>query len=64
MPHKKRCINDVFTPRGAYLGTRVMIDGRPGLHYKAASKTDDMTPETVVECITGARVKKIEYEDG
>lgn len=63
MGHKKRSINDVITPNGAYLGTRIMINGSPGLHYKAANRTDDMTPEVVVECITGAKVKRIEYDN-
>ena len=63
MAHKARAINDIMTPRGAFLGTRIMIKGSPGLHYKAANRTDDMTPEQVVECITGAKVKKIEYDN-
>lgn len=63
MGHKVREFSDIITPQGAFLGKRIMINGSPGIHYKAAKRTDDMKPEQVVECITGAKVKKIEYEN-
>lgn len=47
MGHKVREFSDIITPKGVFLGKR----------------TDDMTPEQVVDCITGAKVKKIEYEN-
>ena len=53
--------NKVKTPNGATLGERIMISGSPGLRYKAAKKEDILTPEQIVECITGVPVLKIIY---
>lgn len=53
--------NIIKTPRGATLGDPIIINGGPGLHYKAGKKQDDMTPEQVVECITHRKVLKIVY---
>lgn len=51
----------IKTPRGATLGKPTIIDGRPGLHYKSGKKEDDLTPEQLVECVTGQKVLKIIY---
>lgn len=49
------------TPKGATLGERISIGGKPGLHYKAGRKEDDLTPEMLVECVTGRKVAYILY---
>lgn len=54
-------LKSIMTPKGAKLGESTMIDGQPGLHYKAGKKEDDLTPEQVVECITNRKVMKIVY---
>lgn len=51
----------IKTPRGATLGDPIIINGGPGIRYKAGKKQDDMTPEQVVECITHRKVLKIVY---
>ncbi len=55
--------NCIRTPKGLTLGKRVMKHGQTCIEYKCKSKTDVMTPETVVEQITGHKVKKIVYEE-
>ena len=50
-------VNCIKTPKGLTLGKRVIKHGK-----KCKSKTDVMTPETVVEQITGHKVKEIIYE--
>lgn len=52
------------TPNGATLGERISIDGKPGLHYKAGRKEADLTPEMLVECVTGKKVARILYRQG
>ena len=55
--------NCVKTPKGLMLGKRVLKHGRTCLEYKCKAKTDVMTPEAVVESITGIKVKEIIYEN-
>ncbi len=54
--------NCIKTPKGLTLGKRVLKHGKTCIEYKCKSKTDVMTPETVVEQITGHKVKEIIYE--
>lgn len=56
-------VNCIRTPKGLTLGKRVLKHGQTCIEYKCKSKTDVMTPETVVEQITGHKVKKIVYEE-
>lgn len=50
------------TPAGATLGRKIIINGDPGLHYKAGKKEDDLTMEQLVECASGRKVRSIIYE--
>ncbi|MBR1815062.1 MAG: hypothetical protein IJ773_14815 [Lachnospiraceae bacterium] len=54
--------NEILSPKGLKMGTRFNKDGKTMVHYKVNKKYDDMTPEVVVECITGLKVKEIIYE--
>lgn len=55
-------VNCIKTPKGLTLGKRVIKHGKTCIEYKCKSKTDVMTPEIVVEQITGHKVKEIIYE--
>lgn len=52
----------IKTPSGLTMGKRVMKHGKLCMEYKRKDHTDVMTPETVVERITGVKVKAIIYE--
>lgn len=52
----------IKTPKGAMLGNPTLIDGKPGLHYKAGKTEEDLTPEQLVECVTGKKVVRIIYQ--
>ena len=52
----------IKTPKGLTLGKRVLKHGKTCMEYKCKTKTDVMTPEVVVERITGHKVKQIIYE--
>ena len=56
-------VDCIKTPKGLTLGRRVLKHGKTCMEYKCRGKTDVMTPEAVVERITGHKVKKIIYED-
>lgn len=52
----------IKTPNGAMLGKSIIIDGKPGLHYKSGKTEEDLTPEQIVECVTGKKVVAIVYQ--
>jgi hypothetical protein len=52
----------IKTPSGLTMGKRVMKHGKPCMEYRREGHTDVMTPEVVVERITGVKVKAIIYE--
>ncbi len=52
----------IKTPSGLTMGKRVMKHGKPCMEYRREGRADVMTPETVVERITGVKVKAIIYE--
>lgn len=52
----------IKTPKGAMLGNPIIIDGKPGLHYKSGKTEEDLTPEQLVECVTGKKVVRIIYQ--
>lgn len=53
----------IRTPGGINLGDPIPIDGKRGVHMRQGKKTEDLLPETIVECITGRQVARIVFKD-
>ena len=49
------------TPGGANLGEGVMRNGDWCLKHKDGNRYEELSPETVVECISGRKVDRIIY---
>lgn len=59
--NRSRAKRYVRTPGGANLGERVMRNGCTYLKHKDGNKYEELSPETVVECICGKKVDHIVY---
>ena len=56
-------IKPIRTPGGINLGDPIPINGKRGIHMRQGKKTEDLLPETIVECITGRQVARIIFKD-
>ncbi len=52
----------IRTPKGAKLGRRVCFGDKIVLEYKVGKIVDYLDVKSIVECITGLKVKEIVFE--
>ena len=59
---EKRICTYARTPGGMNLGERVIVNGKWMLHHKGIKRYEDLSPEIIVECISGRKVDHIVYK--
>ena len=56
-------VSKIVTSKGVMLGERVYVNGNCYMRSKSGKKFDVVSPQQVVELITGGKVKQIVYEN-
>ena len=56
-------VSKIVTSKGVMLGERVYVNGNCYMRSKSGKKFDVVSPQQVVELITGCKVKQIVYEN-
>ena len=56
-------VSKIVTSKGVMLGERVYVNGHYYMRSNSGKKYDVVSPQQVVELITGCKVKQIVYEN-
>ncbi|MCD8107062.1 MAG: hypothetical protein LUE20_03740 [Oscillospiraceae bacterium] len=59
---EKRICTYARTPGGMNLGERVIVNGEWMLRHKGTKRYEYLSPEIIVECISGRKVDHIVYK--